>query len=68
MGGKKIIVTTEVSLGFLLANDAHLSKCGRERQHSFPFCTLNSNNVYTHCSAHINAQNCTLYVLGSSQI
>lgn len=53
MGAKKIIGTTEVALDFLLANDPHLSKCRRERQHSFPqekpFCILISNNVYTHC-------------------
>lgn len=53
MGAKKIIGTTEVSLDFLLANDPNLSKCRRERQHSFPqeksFCILISDNVYIHC-------------------
>lgn len=72
MGAKKIIVTTEVSLDFLLANDPPLSKCGREREHSFPheksFCIFISKNVYTHCSVHINSQNFILYVLGSSQM
>lgn len=38
---------------FLLANDPHLSKCRRERQHSFPheksFHILISDSVYTRC-------------------
>jgi len=72
MGAMKITVTTEVSLDFVLANDPHLSKCGRERQHSFPheksLCIFISNNLYTRCLVHINSQNLILYVLGSSQI
>lgn len=53
VGAKKIIGATEVSLDFLLANDPHLSKCRRERQHSFPheksFRILISDSVYTRC-------------------
>lgn len=51
---KKIILTTEVSPDSLLASDPHLSKRGRDRQHSFSpeksFCILVSNDVHTHCA------------------